>query len=454
MSDQTSPPSKRKLGILTLWHALPLYSRIMGALALGVIAGLWLHERAESFRMMSDLILRLLRALVTPLIFVAVVHSLLQAQAGGKMARKMAFLLATNTLVAIAIGLIVANVIQPGHWAKLAQPKTAATMPTIDPNRNFDAAVEQSLKRLEEKNKDKPLDPLSELVSKIPDSIVGSFTAGKDVISVIIIAVAFGISLRIVRTRHVAAGRTGYLTVENVIETVFECLMVALHWIIDLVPFAVFAVVARVIGTQGFSPFISLGAFVVSVLVALILQVGFYLTRVSLSSWIRPGRFLKGGADALMTAFATASSTATMPITYTCLREKVGLREEPASMGALVGSNFNNDGTALYEAMAPLFIAQAIGIPIALPRQIVVAFMAVVASVGAPGIPEAGLVTMLLVFTTVGLPVEYVPLLLTVDWFLDRCRTAVNVMGDMTVACCLEGKSQTEEDAPLPEPVP
>jgi DAACS family dicarboxylate/amino acid:cation (Na+ or H+) symporter len=109
-------------------------------------------------------------------------------------------------------------------------------------------------------------------------------------------------------------------------------------------------------------------------------------------------------------------------------------------MGALVGANFNNDGTALYEAMAALFVAQVTGIALALPQQLVVVMMAVVASVGAAGIPEAELVTMLLVFGAVGLPIEYVPLLLPVDWFLDRCRTAINVMGDMTVSALLDGR--------------
>jgi Na+/H+-dicarboxylate symporter len=107
-----------------------------------------------------------------------------------------------------------------------------------------------------------------------------------------------------------------------------------------------------------------------------------------------------------------------MPVTYAALKDRLGLREQSASMGALVGANFNNDGTALYEAMAALFI---------------------IASVGAAGIPEAGLVTMTMVFTAVGLPVQFIPVLLTVDWFLDRCRTAINVMGDMNVSCLLDG---------------
>jgi Na+/H+-dicarboxylate symporter len=149
-------------------------------------------------------------------------------------------------------------------------------------------------------------------------------------------------------------------------------------------------------------------------------------------------------------AFSTASSTVTMPVTYACLREKVGLREESASLGALVGSNFNNDGTALYEAMAALFIAQMIGANLSLSSQAMVVLTSVVASVGAAGIPEAGLVTMTLVFSAVHLPTGYIALLLPVDWFLDRCRTSINVMGDMNVSCILDGKSR---EISKPDPI-
>jgi Na+/H+-dicarboxylate symporter len=131
-----------------------------------------------------------------------------------------------------------------------------------------------------------------------------------------------------------------------------------------------------------------------------------------------------------------------MPVTYACLKEKVGVREESASMGALVGANFNNDGTALYEAMAALFVAQLIGQDLTLTQQLIVVLTSIIASVGAAGIPEAGLVTMTLVFSAVGLPIEYIALLLTVDWFLDRCRTTINVLGDVNVSCLLDGRQR------------
>jgi DAACS family dicarboxylate/amino acid:cation (Na+ or H+) symporter len=122
-------------------------------------------------------------------------------------------------------------------------------------------------------------------------------------------------------------------------------------------------------------------------------------------------------------------------------------------MGALVGANFNNDGTALYEAMSALFVSQLIGVSLSLPQQLMVVLTSVLASVGAAGIPEAGLVTMTLVFTAVGLPTPYIALLLTVDWFLDRCRTTVNVMGDMNVSCLLDGKQRAAGAAEAPAAV-
>src|SRR5262249_27449196 len=153
---------------------------------------------------------------------------------------------------------------------------------------------------------------------------------------------------------------------------------------------------------------------------------------------------LRGTSDALVMAFSTGSSTITMPVTYDRLLSRVGLREQSASLGALVGSNFNNDGTALYEAMAALFIAQLLGIELSLVEQVLVVLTSIIASVGAAGIPEAGLVTMTLVFGAVRLPTEYIALLLTVDWFLDRCRTMINVLGDMNVACLLDGKTRAK----------
>jgi Na+/H+-dicarboxylate symporter len=132
----------------------------------------------------------------------------------------------------------------------------------------------------------------------------------------------------------------------------------------------------------------------------------------------------------------------------------VGRREQSASLGALVGANFNNDGTALYQAMAAIFVAQVMGHQLTLTDQLLVVLTAIAASVGAAGIPEAGTVTMTLIFKALGLDLSYIPILLTVDWFLDRCRTTVNIMGDVNVSCLLDGyqrevRPPTEQDREL-----
>jgi len=183
------------------------------------------------------------------------------------------------------------------------------------------------------------------------------------------------------------------------------------------------------------------------VLVGLGLHLTYYLLRIRFGSWCRPLPVLRGMRDALVMAFSTASSTATMPVTYACLREKVGLREQSASLGALVGANFNNDGTALYQAMAAIFVAQLTGHDLSIGQQFLVVLTAIAASVGAAGIPEAGTVTMTLIFKAVGLDLSYIPVLLTVDWFLDRCRTAINIMGDVNVSCLLDGYTRESHEA-------
>lgn len=407
-NNRTSSAANR--GLIARWQGVPLYARIVIALVLGVMVGVLLGSDAAVLAVPGKLVLRLLGALAPALILAAIVHTFMTTQLGGPLAARLPRLLLLNTLVAITVGLTVANVIQPGQGAGLTPPQ------------QHDETT-------------KTANPLALFLENVPKSLLGPLGDDGKVIGVIFIAVAFGMALRKERERPLG-------TVGHLVELFLESLIKILHWIIAIVPLAVFGIVASIVGTEGFAPFKALGIFVVSVLLALAIQAGYYLLRIRFGSWVRPGELLRGGRDALVMAFSTASSTATMPVTYAALKERVGLREQSASMGALVGANFNNDGTALYEAMAALFIAQLIGMDLSFQQQLLVVLTSIVASVGAAGIPEAGLVTMTMVFTAVGLPVQYIPVLLTVDWFLDRCRTAINVMGDMNVSCLLDGKQR------------
>jgi Na+/H+-dicarboxylate symporter len=411
---------------------IPLYLQIVAALIVAVIVGVFLgagnpileKEVIEHLALPSTLILKALRTLATPLIFLAILHTFMTAEIPSNSGRKLSILLITNTVVAIAIGLFVANVLRPG-----------ASGQSLAVSQTKKAAIKQ-------------LDPWGLLSDLIPDSVIKPLV-DNNVISLIFVALAFGIVLRAIKTEQVSRGQREYLAIEQVTGLLFDAVIRILHWVIALVPIAVFGIVARTIALQGFAPFKSLGSFVLAVIVALLLQAIYYLTRVKFGSWVSPQRFLQGGSDALITAFSTASSTATMPITFQSLIQKIGLRESSASLGALVGSNFNNDGTALYEAMSALFISQVLGQNLTLVQQVMVMLTSIVASVGAAGIPEAGLVTMTLVFSSVGLPTEYIAILITVDWFLDRCRTAINVMGDMTVSALVDGKHQQSPAAEI-----
>ncbi|HEX6242401.1 MAG TPA: dicarboxylate/amino acid:cation symporter [Polyangiales bacterium] len=411
-------------GVIGWWRRTPLYLRIVGAMLFGLLAGLGLGSHAAPLAVPSKLVLRMLGALAPGLVLLAIVQALMGARLEGGKAGKLVRLLALNTLVAIGVGLLVANLLAPGRWTDQVAPSQ------------------------DEQQAQEGPDLLQQFLGNIPKSLVGPLSDDGSVIGVIFLALAFGLALRSHAQRPVH-------TVKDLVDLGLATLVQILHFVIELVPLAVFGLVASIIGTQGFAPFGALGAFILAVLLALLLQASYYLLRVRFGSWVRPFQLLGGVRDALLMAFSTGSSTITMPVTFERLRDRVGLREESASLGALVGANFNNDGTALYEAMAALFVsqllaAQGTGVELTLAQQLMVVMTAVIASVGAAGIPEAGLVTMTLVFNAVDLPTEYIALLLPVDWFLDRCRTVINVLGDTNVSCLLDGKVKEERVAPLP----
>ena len=404
-----SIPKPRSKGWLGRWNAIPLYVRIIVAMVLGLITGLVLGERALVFEIPSQVILQLLGALAPPLILIAVTHVLMTTQISGKTAGRLAFSAAAQ------------HDGGDSYRAFRCEPRETGNL----------VGVQET--RIGSRGRIESVSPAQLLVQNVPKSLLGPLGDKQNIIGVIIVAVAFGIALRGVKSKAIK-------NVQDFVEIAYEVLLIVLHWVIQLVPIGVFAIVAKVVGTEGFAPFKAMGAFILSVVLALSLQALWYLLRIRFFSWVKPLDVLRGTRDALVMAFSTDSSTATMPVTYACLTEKVGLRQESASMGALVGSNFNNDGTALYEAMAALFIAQMIGQHLTFAQQFIIVVTSIIASVGAAGIPEAGLVTMTLVFSAVGLPIEYIGFLLTVDWFLDRCRTTINVLGDVNVSCLLDGK--------------
>src|SRR3954452_20243852 len=216
-------PNEPAPGWLARWDAIPLYVRILVALVIGALTGLLLGERALVFEIPSKVILQLLGALAPPLILVAVTHVLMTTEISGKTAGRLAGLLLLNTTVAIVIGMLVANFVRPGSWSEFKRPEAAA------------------------KSESKTASPAELLVQNVPKSLLGPLGDKQNIIGVIFIAVAFGLALRGVKSKPVK-------NVQDQVEIAYEVLLTVLHWIIQLVPIGVFAIVAKVVGTEGFGP--------------------------------------------------------------------------------------------------------------------------------------------------------------------------------------------------------
>ncbi len=249
--------------------------------------------------------------------------------------------------------------------------------------------------------------------------------ADGNIIGVVVFALFIGIAL--------VSGQGKYQKLQNLLEELFQLMMQIVGWIMKLAPLGIAALLVKLVATQDATLFASLGKFIAVVagitlfhgLIVLPLLV-FTLTRVT------PWYFWQKTRPVLLTAFATSSSAATLPLTLRCLEEDMDVDRDVANFVAPLGAQMNMDGTALYEAAAALFIASLAGADLSLGQQFVVCLTAMVAAMGAPGIPSAGMVTMVMVLQSVGLPVEAIAILLPIDRLLDAFRTSVNVAGDMS----------------------
>ena len=282
------------------------------------------------------------------------------------------------------------------------------------------------------------------LMDLIPTSVGEPFTKNH-LAQLVVLTIALGIGLVKIREQQKKKGETSFKVVVDLLTIGFEFLMKVLLWVVALVPLAVFGIVASSVGNkEGLEILRSLVWLILVVVLGLSLQVLWYLLQMAVVARMSPLRFLTGSLDVMASTISTSSTAATIPITLKSL-ERLGISRRSSQLTACIGTNFNNDGTALYMATAVLFMAQALGADLSIPDQILIMLTTLVASVGAGGIPSGSFVTMPLIFAAVRLPAEKIPILLTVDWLLDRCRTTSNVLGDMTVAVLLDTVSPPQE---------
>ena len=245
-----------------------------------------------------------------------------------------------------------------------------------------------------------------------------------DVLAVLIFALFLGVAL--------VVGGERYKNILVLLQEFLDLVMQMVRWIMTIAPFGIMALLIKLMVTQDLALLGTLGKFAAVVSGSLLFHGVVLLPLILyLVTGMTPWRFWRGAREALVTAFATSSSSATLPITLRCVEHNLHVRKEIAQFVIPLGATINMDGTALYEATAALFVANLVGIDLNLTQQLIVFFTAMFAAIGAPGIPSAGMVTMVMVLQSVGLPAEAIAILLPIDRLLDTLRTAANVEGDM-----------------------
>jgi len=416
----------------------PLYVQIILAVILGCTAGVFFGKESAHFWANDSLgelgfaIIRLLKIFAIPLIFFAIVDTILKTEISGKNAFKVLGVCLFNVTVAMLIGLFILNLFQPGKsWEGKIHVAPPVAPKTVQPS---------EAKPAEKPAESKPsLDPLQVVAKLVPESIVEPFNRN-NTLSVILLAVLFGFSLRQVRHRKGEASVQG---VVHGMEVLFETVLRVIGLIVHVIPIAVFCMVAQAVGKSGLAVFETVWVFLVTILAGFTAHALIYYT---LAAWFvgrkSPRVFWGQGASTVLTAFSVNSSLATMPMTLDTLSRRMGVSETSARLSACFATNFNNDGITLYEAMAALFIAQAIGGDLAMAAQVMIVVVSIFVSMGIAGIPEAGLIILPLVLGATGLSDQTIAaaiaLIVPVDWLIARLRSAVNVLGDMTVAVMVD----------------
>lgn len=418
---------------------LPLVVRLVGAIAIGIVLGLVLKKDAAVLGEVGVLVIKLLKALATPLVFFAVVDSFCRAQIPAKKGAILLVICAVNAAAAGAIAIALSSFIAPGARTDPEAIRKALESATASATEKGPAPG--TLK----------MDPLASLKELVPDSVPEPFLKN-NVLTIVLLAIVCGIALRKMRAR--GSGNALFALIGEA----FELLGVVLHSVIQIVPLAVLGVVAKVVGNSGFTVFAALGWLVLTVALGLAIHVlGWYATLVAVIARRSPIGFFRAARVALATAFATGSSMATLPVTLKTLEHDLKVGHDSSRLAACVGTNFNNDGVMLYEVVAALFIAQMSGIDLSLGQKVQLAITSALAAAGIAGVPEAGFITLSLVLSSVGLPLASLPVLLTVDWLLGRLRATTNVTSDLLVATMLDavaGKEAPATASPVAEREP
>ena len=421
---------------------LKLHWQILIALVLAVIAGSITGKDMSVFGLkfydvyvfLGTLFLNALKMLIVPLIVSAIITGVMNIGASGNMGRlggKTLLYYMTTSFFAIMVGLIAVNLTNPG----LVDGQPAKEI----------IGLQEDASSFSEKVEGKGAGDVVEVFLRmVPPNIVSAAADGQ-MLGLIFFSLLFGYFMANLKG---PAGETQ----RNFWQGVFDIMMKITDLIMKFAPFGVFGLVAKVIASTGFGAFAPLAMFFFTVLIALAFHM--FISMSALLMFIgrvSPKNMLKAMAPALLTAFSTSSSSATLPLTMDCVEKNAGVSNKTSSFVLPLGATVNMDGTALYECVAALFIAQAYGLELSFAMQLTIVITALLTSIGVAGIPSASLVAISIILAAIGLPAEGIGLILAVDRVLDMCRTTVNVYSDScgaVIIAKLEGEKGVLENTP------
>lgn len=405
----TAPSSRPNL-----WRRIPLWQKIIAGLVLGVLAGAVMGEQATIFKPLGDIFINGIKMLIVPLVFSTLVVGITGMRDPQKMgrvgARTIALYLIT-TAFAIAIGLAAATLFQPGIGAdaSMSAPQQAGDAPSL----------------------------VDIIVGLVPSNPLQAMIEG-NILQIIVFAIGLGISLMLI-------GEKGEPVV-RVFESFAEAMYKLTAIVMAFAPFGVFGLIANVSGQYGLDVLLPLAKVIGVVYLACLVHVlVVYSGLIGLIGRLNPLRYLQGSLDALVVAFSSASSSGTLPISIRCAQKNLGISEGVSSFVLPVGATINMDGTAIYQGVAALFVAQLVGVDLSLTDYGMIVLTGTLASIGTAGVPGAGLIMLSIVLAQIGLPLEAIGVIAGIDRILDMARTSVNVAGDLMVTT-LVGKSEKELD--------
>jgi Na+/H+-dicarboxylate symporter len=406
---------------------IALHWQIIIGMILGVLFALLISnfEWGKQFvidwiKPFGTIFINALKLIAVPLILASLIKGVSDLKDISKLSKiggRTLFTFIFTTVIAVSIGLVIVNIVNPGKTISEETRNQLVESYSTVVSKKIEAAVVQ-----------RETGPLQFLEDLVPSNIFSAASDNSNMLQVIFFAILFGIGLILIPNEKSAPVKAFFDGSNDVILKLIDLIMLT-------APLGVFALLAAlVVEAPNSDLFIALMWYSLSVLLGLLVMIGFYVLMVKIFTKKSPKFFLNGIAPAQLLAFSTSSSAATLPVTMECVEERLGVDNEVSSFVLPIGATVNMDGTSLYQAVAAVFIAQSFGMDLSLTAQLGIIFTATLASIGSAAVPGAGMVMLVIVLAQAGIPEAGLALIFAVDRPLDMCRTTVNVSGDAMVS--------------------